>query len=213
VNKLESLFAEFILSKIDNKYNSKIEICSCDNFTIVKGETESEEILSIQKISEEFYEKYPDYRIKNTIDLLEYKSKLQSKFDYTFTFYKDSVPEIDISNYFKLSSFPFGYSLSEGKSIYFYFKYITNKIPPTYPFNWIKYKIKISDSGKIDFDIEDDYINNQDNILKSVILDVFNFNIMEFESEAKKMDLEQMILNPSHQEQILEKPVPDFIII
>lgn len=213
MNKLESLFAEFILSKIEKKYNSKIEICSCINFTIVKGETESEEILSIQKISEEFSEKNPDFKIKNTIDLLEYKSKLDSNFDYTFTFYKDSIPEIDTSNYFKLSLFPFGYSWNEGKSLYFYFKHITNKIPTSYPFNWITYKIKISELGKIDFDIEDDYINNQDNVLKSVILDVFNFNISEFEFEAKKMDLEQMILNPSHHEQILEKPVPDFIII
>lgn len=213
MGKLESLFSEYILSSVETKYNSKFEVVSCNNFTVIKGETESESLISVQKLSEEFSEKYPEYKIKNTIDLIDYKSKLDSTFDYTFTFFKDGVPSPNLSNYFSTSSFPFGYSWSEGKSIYFYFKYITNKIPPTYPFNWITYNVKISDSGKIDFTIEDDYINNEDDVLKSVILDLFDFNITEFESEAKKMDLEQMILNPSHNEKIFETPVSDFIII
>ena len=213
MGKLENLFSEHILNNIDSKYNSKFEVISCDNFTIIKGETDSESLISVQKLSEEFSEKYPEYKIKNTIDLINYKLKLDSTFEYKFTFFKDGVPEPIGLNYFNSSSFPFGYSWGEGKSIYFYFKYITNKIPPSYPFNWITYNIKINDLGKIDFSIEDDYINNEDDVLKSVILDLFDFNIMEFESEAKKMDLEQMILNPSHNEKIFETPVSDFIII
>jgi hypothetical protein len=213
VNKLENLFAEFILSKIDEKYNSKIEVCSCVNFTIVKGETESEEILSIQKISEEFSEKYKDHKIKNTIDLLEYKSKLDSTFEYKFIFYKESFPEKNNINYFKLSSAPFGYSWNEGKSLYFYFKHITNLIPTSYPYTWINYNVLISETGKVDFTIQDDYINNQDDVLKSAILDAFEFNISEFLVDAKKMDLEQIILNPNYDEPILKKSVGDFIII
>lgn len=213
MSKLENLFAEFILSKIEDKYNSKIEVCGCKNFILVKGETESEEVLSIQKISDEFSEKYPEYKIKNTIDLLEYKSKLDPEFDYTFTFYKESIPEIDNTNYFKLSSFPFGYSWIEGKSLYFYFKHITNLIPTSYPYTWITYNVKISDTGKIDFTINDDYINNENDILKSVILDIFDFNITEFLSEAKKMDLEQMILNPNYDEPVLKKSVKEFVIV
>jgi len=213
VNKLENLFSEYILKNIDSKYSSKIEVVNCDNFAIVKGETESETIISIQKLSEEFSEKYPEYKIRNTIDLIDYKSKLSFPFEYKFTFFKDNIPTINESNYFRTSSFPYGYSWSEGKSLYFYFKHITNKIPTSYPFNWITYDIKISETGKIDFNISDDYINNQDDVLKSIILDVFDFNITEFESEAKKMDLEQIILNPNYSEFLLNKEVSDFIII
>jgi hypothetical protein len=213
VGKLENLFSEYIINNIDSKYNSKIEVVNCNNFVIVKGETESESLISIQKLSEKFSEKNPKYKIKNTIDLIEYKSKIESTFDYKFVFFKDSIPNLNQSNYFSSSSFPFGYSWAEGKSLYFYFKYITNKIPSSYPFNWISYDIKISETGKIDFDISDDYLNNQNDVLKSAILDLFNFNISEFESEAKKMDLELMILNPSQDDPLLKKSVPDFIII
>lgn len=212
MSKLENLFAEYILSKIEDGYESRLEVCGCQNFVLVKGETESKEILSIQKISEEFSEKYPDFQIKNTIDLIEYKSKIESKSDYKFIFLKESTPSIDINNYFNVSSFPYGYSFSEGKSIYFYFKYITQNIPTSYPYTWIKYDIKVSETGKVDFTIEDDFINNENDCLKSVILDVFDFNMTEFQSEAKKMDLEQIILNPNYDEPILRKPVEDFII-
>lgn len=213
MGKLENLFSEFILNNINPKFNSKIEVISCENFTIVKGETESETILSLQKLSEDFSEKNPEFKIKNTIDLLSYKSKLTPESNYKFTFFKNSIPSQNSLNYFSTSNFPFGYSLGEGKSIYYYFNHITNAIPVSYPFNWITYSITISDVGKIDFEIEDDYINNSDDVLKSAILDVFDFNITKFQDDVKKMDLEQLILNPSYVEPILNKSVPDFIII
>jgi hypothetical protein len=78
-----------------------------------------------------------------------------------------------------LSDFPWGSSWSEGKLLYFYFKLITYKIPSTYLFDWIKYKVEINSNNEVDFTIEDNFINNQNDVLKSAILDCFDFNLHE----------------------------------
>ena len=71
----------------------------------------------------------------------------------------------------------------------------------------------MDENNNIDFEIEDNYINNQNNILKSSILDNFDFNLQNFENETKKMDLEHLILNPSEIENLSKIKVEDFIII
>jgi hypothetical protein len=209
MEKKLNLLSEFILKKYDSK-ETFVEICDCQNFIIVKGFTTETEVISLNSVVEEFSQKYKQYPIKSTIDLIEYKSDLSSPKKFTFFFGKELHEGVSL---FTTSKFPYGHSNNQGKLLYFYFKHIVDRIPSSYPFTWIKFNIEVSDKDEINFTIEDDYLNNNDDVLKSAILDSFNFNLTEFESILNKMDLEKHILNPSDITLLDSISVSDFIII
>jgi len=211
-----NLYVNFLLESLPSNVESFFEVCDCSNFVVVKGETSHTEVLNLIDLNKKFEEKYPETKLKGTIDLINYNVSFEPKKTYEFIFYNTpNLKLTDDTNHslFKLSDFPWGSSWSEGKLLYFYFKLITYKIPSTYLFDWIKYKVEINSNNEVDFRIEDNFINNQNDVLKSAILDCFDFNLHEFETQAKKMDLEQLILNPFNKESILDISVKDFIIV
>jgi len=211
-----NLYVNFLLESLPSNVESFFEVCDCRNFVVVKGETSHTEVLNLIDLNKKFEEKYPETKLKGTIDLINYNVSFEPKKTYEFIFYNTpNLKLTDNTNHslFTLSDFPWGSSWSEGKLLYFYFKLITYKIPSTYLFDWIKYKVEINSNNEVDFTIEDNFINNQNDVLKSAILDCFDFNLHEFETQAKKMDLEQLILNPFNKESILDISVKDFIIV
>ena len=211
-----NLYVNFLLESLPPNVGSFFEVCDCSNFVVVKGETSHTEVLNLIDLNKKFEEKYPETKLKGTIDLINYNVDFEPKKTYEFIFYNTpNLKLTDDTNHslFTLSDFPWGSSWSEGKLLYFYFKLITYKIPSTYLFDWIKYKVEINSNNEVDFTIEDNFINNQNDVLKSAILDCFDFNLHEFETQAKKMDLEQSILNPFNKESILDISVKDFIIV
>jgi hypothetical protein len=209
MNEKLNLLSEFILTKYKSN-DTLLEICDCQNFIVIKGFTTESEVLPLNPVVSEFSQKYEQYPIKSVIDLIEYKTDLSSPKKFTFFFGQKLHKEDSL---FITSDFPYGYSNKQGKLLYFYFKHIVDRIPPTYPFNWIKFDVNVSNKNEIDFTIEDDYLNNNGDILKSSILDSFNFNLVEFESILNKMDLEKYILNPSEETLLDSISVSDFIII
>lgn len=211
-----NLYVNFLLDSLPSTVESLFEVCNCKNFVVVKGDTTHTEVMNLNELNKKFEEKYPNSKLKSTIDLINYDSTIKNEKTFEFTFYNtpNLEPIITHNNsLFSLSDFPWGRSWSQGKLLYFYFKFITYKIPTSYPFDWIKYKITLDEHNKIEFTIHDNYLDNQNDILKSSILDTFDFNLHEFESQAKKMDLEHLILNPSEKESISEISVKDFIIV
>jgi hypothetical protein len=115
-------------------------------------------------------------------------------------------------HYFSRSYFPYGFSLNQNRSLYYYFKNIVYNIPTSYPFTKIKFLITI-DEEKIDFEIEDDYLNNEDNCLKSSILDSFDFNYKKLELDLKGFDLSTELFEPEIEIDVIKKPNPNFIFI
>lgn len=211
-----NLYVNFLLDTLPSEVESFFEVCDCKNFIVVKGNTTHTEIMNLNDLNRKFEEKYPNIKIKNTIDLINYDTKPEKNKIYNFTFYNTnnlSINNKQNDSLFVLSDFPWGCSWSQGKLLYFYFKFITYKIPTTYLFDWINYKVNIDESAKLEFEVYDNFLNNQNNVLKSAILDCFDFNLHEFENFAKKMDLEHLILNPSEKENISEISVKDFIIV
>lgn len=204
-----NLLSEFILKKYKSK-DTLLEICDCQNFIIVKGFTTESEVIPLNSVVSEFSQKYEQYPIKSTIDLIEYKSDLSSPKKFKFFFGKKLHKEDSL---FSTSEFPYGYSNNQGKLLYFYFKHIVDRIPTNYPFTWIIFNVEVSEKNEIDFTIEDDYLNNNGDILKSAILDCFDFNLTDFEYILNKMDLEKYILNPSEETLLDSISVSDFIII
>ncbi len=202
-----NLFSEFILSKLENS-NSEIQLSDCTNFISIKGMTDSKELISIKDCVEEFNAKYIDYQIRNTIDLLEYKDKIPVRNKYQFDFTNFSL-ENNIS-YFDYSEFPFGFSISQGKLIYFYFRMIVEKLPPDYLYKYLRFNVEVAEKGEINFNLYRDF--NEDEKLSSVIRDCFDFNIKSIENIVKKMDLEKLILNPNIN-MFEEFVVEDFILL
>ena len=190
--QLLNLFADFILGKISPTKISKIEIADFENFIVVKGNTSSSEILDLSKIRDEFSETYKDYlvdfRLSNTIDLINYGSELKEKSSSTFTFYNSSNPSYEVclrdtdidegSSLIVKSEFPHGYSLNAGRDLYLYAKHIAYNVQFCYI--WDKLRIKIYKNNQENLEILINCEEKPDEKLKSVILDYFDFNYEEF---------------------------------
>ena len=118
-----NLFADFILSKINNSHKSIIQVTDCGAFMVVNGLTTSEDLLDILKLKEEFVESFSDTLKSleitdiNIIDVIRYKQEINSinkgwVMINKNHFKEESEPinEISIS-----SEFPYGYSLDCGR--------------------------------------------------------------------------------------------------
>lgn len=70
------LLSDFILSKFPNDVKSIIKVIDVGNFIVIKGKTNSSEVLDISNITTEFKKKYEnlfDTFNLNTIDIVEYQ--------------------------------------------------------------------------------------------------------------------------------------------
>jgi hypothetical protein len=210
-----NLYVNFLIDNLPSEIDSYFEVCDSQNFIVVKGNTTHTEVLNLNTINRKFEEKYPNLKLKNTIDLINYDVKFKNEKNYNFIFYNklDSKLDHNTNSSFIISDFPWGNSWSQGKLLYFYFKFITSKIPTNYIFDWISFNVSVDSENKIDFTIKDNFMGQSNEVLKSAILDCFDFNLHDFKKVAEKMDLENIILNPSFEENFSEISVSDFIIL
>lgn len=197
--------------------HSRIQVCSCENFSIVKGETSSKDVLKLNEVLDKFYEKYENLekKIKNIIDLIEYDKEIKTFASQEFIFSNSKNSKkilLDDNLYFSRSYFPYGFSLNENRSLYYYFKNIVYNIPPTYPFTEIRFQVVLNDNV-VDFEIQDDYLSNEDNCLKSPILDAYDFNYKSLETELKGSDLTLELLEEDFEIDAIRRTNPNFIFI
>lgn len=82
------------------------------------------------------------------------------------------------------SSFPYGYSLSGWKSIFFYLEYVSLNIFPMIKGTSLKFEI----DSDLNFTVSSDSIYDKENI-ESMIKDVFDFNLNEFKSQFDQVKL------------------------
>jgi hypothetical protein len=202
-----NLFSEFILNKF-NGLDTEIQLCDCGNFTLVKGQTKSDVIVSIKDCAEEFSEKFKEYQIKNTIDLIEYKNSIENRTEFCFSYKKND--KLKNTFYYNFSSFPYGFSMNQGKLLFFYFHLIYEKLPSNYLYEELYFDVNIDENNKVLFKVIKD--NQEDENMKSLIEDCFSFNLKEIEEYIKEMDLEKLILNPNHK-LFSDFNIEDFILL
>ena len=234
-----NLFADFILSKIPHSDETIITVTDCKNFIIIKGKTTSNEILDLSLISSEFNEKYELERpISHTIDLIEYGSKITSVRNLSFTLHKSencsynqkqielylnsensydfNYTPIEVSDDLLVitSEFPHGHSLSQGRLIYLYGKHIFYSIPSNYPISTLSFDLSLekNDDGENIISIYNPFNESEDDVLKSAILDVFDFNMNWISKEMKKADWSVELTNPLEDYSFIKKRNKDFII-
>jgi len=236
-----NLFADFILSKIPHNKHTIIQVADCINFFVIKGKTSYNDLLNMGELLDEFKEKFnlstsDSRKLSHTIDLIEYNvemiepeqiihtyhntvncsynsTQIESYISNESNSYSNShftTPITDNTNLLVTSEFPHGYSLSQGRLSYYYGKYIMYNIPANYPV--VELTMSISkDEEK--FLVYDGFYKNEDNRLRSAILDVFDFDMTWLESELKKVDWTIEVTNPLSEYDFLKKNVKDFLII
>lgn len=200
-----NLFADFILSKIDKNENSIIQVSDVGSFYVINGITTSETFLDINSIRDEFTEKFQDIltslEIKslNVIDIIKYNQKIGNiekgwiKVNkIPFIEEPEPLSEISIN-----SEFPYGHSLNCGRLMVYYTHYMFNQVYSTIMTDEVHFFFTKKIDSNEDFKIKvvTDKGLHKD-IIKSLILDVFNFDLEEFSSKVVSYDLTQDILDP-----------------
>jgi hypothetical protein len=198
-----NLFADFIVSKIDPKERSIIQITDCDVFMVVNGQTTSETELNIDELKNEFNETYKDILkplglehfnviniIKYGVEILPIETGWVDTNKKVFIEENESFDEISIN-----SEFPYGYSLRTGRSMVYYSHYILNQISSTIGSDnmFIHFLPKVDDEMDIKVVSSSRYDSK---IIKSLILDVFDFDLEVFSNRMESYDLTHDILDP-----------------
>ena len=236
-----NLFADYILSKIPKEDKTIIKVVDCTNFILIKGVTTYKTPLDLSEIKNDFIVKFDSLPInnflKNTIDLIEYDCKLDDVNTIKHTFYSDtdncSYHKDQIENYLEdpsssfnyvnfvekiddlilVSEFPHGYSMNQGRSLYYYGKYIFYNVPTNYIQSHSTFKVSQEKNEDNDFKFEAT-INNQeiDYKLTNAVLDLFDFDTTKINNQINEKEWFNEILNPVDDHKILKERVKDFII-
>jgi len=243
---LVSIFSDFLVKEINktHNYDVVIEVTDCGKFFIVNGLTNSDKILDMIQMKEEFTKEYKTllekygYTNLNIIDLIMYGQELEKKTNYTFDFYNSERPiyhndiivnileitqpkfnsitynnrleyeldysENDTSNlpYFTYaplnitSEFPHGYSLSMGRQELYYSEYISNQLLDILLTDKLTFKyssVKVDEDNQIDVESNSIYPKKD---ITSMVLDVFDFDMLVFNDKIKGYDIVEDITNP-----------------
>jgi hypothetical protein len=126
---------------------------------------------------------------------VSYNNRLEYELDYS----EDDTSDLDFYTYSPLnitSEFPHGYSLSMGRQELYYSEYICNQLFYIIFTEKLTFKyssIKIDDDNQID--IQSMSLFPKKNIM-SMVLDVFDFDMLLFKDKIKGYDIMEDITNP-----------------
>jgi hypothetical protein len=217
-----NLFADFILTRIDKKENSIIQVTDCESFMVVHGLTTSKDILDLEKIKSDFTEWFGDILSDvgierlNTIDIIKYDQEVNNiekgwvnVNKEVFVEEPESIFELSVS-----SEFPYGYSLNCGRLMVYYSHYIFNHMYSLMDVNNLNFFFTKEEDHNEDFKIKI-VSDTKQNVkeLKSLILDVFNFDLEEFKTKIGEYDVMQDILFPDKEKPYTKQDMLEHIIL
>lgn len=217
-----NLLAEFILTKIDKTKKTIIQVSDCGPFMVVNGITESEDFLELTKITESFIEEFGDVTEKldiktiNVIDVIRYGAEpdlfTDGWFEITKGVYNQSN---ELENEITITSeFPYGYSIDCGRLERYYSQYIFNHMFNLLGVDNVKffYSNKLDETEDLEIDIISDSKIDKTSI-KSLILDVFDFNLTIFRKDVENYNLIEDITNPNGEKPYLKQDKLEHIIL
>jgi hypothetical protein len=217
-----NLLADFILTRIDKKENSIIQVTDCETFFVINGQTTSETVLDVEKIKTDFSEWFGDILKDvgiekiNTIDVIRYGQEINNiekgwinVNKEVFIEEPEPIYELAIT-----SEFPYGYSHNCGRLMTYYSHYIFNHMYSLMGTDEVKFYFTKEEDEDEDLKIKivsDSKIDNKS--IKSLILDVFSFDLKEFEEKVKDYDLLQDILFPGKEKPYLKQDMLEHVIL
>jgi len=140
--------------------------------------------------------------------------KLNIELDYSET----EIPNLTNFTYSPLtttSEFPYGHSLNMGRLHYYYSEYISNHIFTIIDAKKIEFKISTKLNNDEDFDIDlisDSKLYSKD-VIKSLVLDVFDFNLNDFKFILSNYDFRDDLEKPFEPKPWLVKDRTNNLII
>jgi hypothetical protein len=189
---------------------------------VVNGLTTSEDLLDILKLKEEFVESFSDTLKSleitdiNIIDVIRYKQEINSinkgwVMINKNHFKEESEPinEISIS-----SEFPYGYSLDCGRLMTYYSHYIINHMFNLLMVDDVSFYFTTEQDDDEDFKIKvicNSKVNKEP--IKSLILDVFDFDLTTFKSRLDSYNLMDDILDPEGEKPYLQQDMLEHVIL
>jgi hypothetical protein len=200
-NREELIDMSQIKVKFMTEYTDYLNEFDIDNMNIIDLITYG---VELEKKDEMWFKFYPSSRILYPQEVID--------FDLNIPFHSispDIVIELDysqpgLSNYHFVysplnvtSSFPHGYSLTMGRDLLYYSEYICSHLNHNFRTGTINFKMSLKQNDDEDYNIsistESVY---KDSDLKSLILDVFDFNITKFRTSVKNYDITEDLTNP-----------------
>jgi hypothetical protein len=217
-----NLLADFILTRIDKKENSIIQVTDCEAFMVIHGQTTSKDILDLDKIKADFFEWFKDILDKvgieniNTIDIIRYDQEVGSiekgwvsVNKEVFVEEPEPIHELNVS-----SEFPYGYSLNCGRLMTYYSHYVFNHMYSLMGVDNVNFYFTKEEDENEDLKIKivsDSKYNKE--IINSLVLDVFSFDLEDFKDYVKNYDLLQDILFPGKDKPYTKQDKLEHVIV
>jgi hypothetical protein len=217
-----NLFSDFILSKIDKSEKTIIQVSDCDNFVVVKGKSTSKEILDLLVIKEEFFNEFKDQLYDcgvdhmNIIDVISYGVDVDKIEDVWFDINKNLYQEDKepITNMFITSEFPYGHSLDCGRSMFYYSNYIFNHMYNLLGVSELRFFYSNTVDSEDDLIIKVDSSSKIDNEkIRSLILDVFDFDLNQFNEKLKNYNLIDDVLKQNKEKPYMVQDMLEHVIL
>ena len=126
---------------------------------------------------------------------ISYTNRIEYELDYS----EDNTSNLSFYTYSPLnisSEFPHGYSLSMGRQELYYSEYICNQLFNVILTNKVTFKyssIKVDEDNQIDVESNSIYPKKD---ITSMVLDVFDFDMLVFNDKIKGYDIVEDITNP-----------------
>lgn len=200
-NRKELMDMSQVKDKFVTEYKTYLNEFGIDNINIIDLVTYG---VELEKKEEMWFKFYPSKRILYPQEVVDFD--LNIVFD---SISPDMVIELDyghpeISNYpFTYtplnitSSFPHGFSLTMGRDMLYYSEYICSHLDHNFRTGNIDFKFSLKKNEDEDYNIsittESLY---KDNSIKSLILDVFDFNMTKFRTSVKNYDIIEDLTKP-----------------
>ena len=217
-----NLFADFILTRIDNNEKAIIQVTDCGHFLVVNGKTSSNKQLDLDKIKTDFMSFFGDGLSElgverlNIIDIIQYYQEVPMPEQSVLKLNRDVFIDGDNLSYDLTvsSEFPYGFSLDCGRSMVYYSNYIFNHVYNLLGVNDVTFRFSTIVNDNEDLDIAILSKTNQDNRrIESLILDVFSFDLNEFKTKLKDYDITQDILFPDKEKPYLTQDKLEHLIL
>jgi hypothetical protein len=218
-----NLFADYVLSKFEKTENTIIQVTDCETFVVVNGQTTSDKEINLNDLKYDFINEFSDLfeilEIKdiNVIDIIRYEQNIEDLSKAWVrvnksVYVEEEDPFVEISI---TSEFPYGYSLGCGRGIYYYAHYMFNQMYTLLGVDNLMFKynseLDENEDHKINV-VSDSTLPKQ--IIKDLVLDVFDMNVKEFSECLTNYNLIEDITKPDEPKPYLvQDRLEDIILI